>query len=308
MKPLYFGLLLVVGLLLAAWLTARFRLSDSSPTKKDVITRVQTWCWIVAFLLPVFLAPAPWPQIVLGCISFMAFKEFITLTPSRNQDRWAFLWAYIAIPLQYIWVGMAWYGMFIIFIPVYLFLFLPSRMVLAGHPQGFLQATATLHWGLMTTVFSLSHMAYLLALPEHTGRYGTVTGAELLFFLIFLTQINDVAQYVWGKTLGRRKILPLVSPNKTWGGFLGGLGTTVLLCVLLGPVFTPLQGWTALLLGLLVGVFGFVGDVVMSAVKRDIGVKDSGTLLPGHGGILDRLDSLSFTAPLYFHTLYYFYY
>ena len=308
MTPLFFGLGLVAVLLAGAYLFSRFLLADASPAKAEILTRIRTWCWIVAFLLPVFLLSTPWPQIMLGIVSFLAFKEFLTLTPSRSQDRWAFLSAYIAIPLQYLWAGTAWYGMFLIFIPVYLFLFLPSSMVLAGRPQGFLRATATLHWGVMTTVFSLSHMAYLLVLPARAGKYGPVDGAALLFFLIFLTEINDVAQFVWGKSCGKRKILPLVSPKKTWEGFLGGVATTLLLCFILAPFFTPMSGWKSLLLGLVVGVFGFVGDVVMSAVKRDIGVKDSGVLLPGHGGILDRLDSLSFSAPLYFHILYYFYY
>lgn len=263
---------------------------------------------IFLFLLPVLLAPSPWPYVLLGLVSFLAFKEFITLTPARRQDRWAFLWAYIAIPLQYLWAGMNWYGMFIIFIPVYLFLFLPSRMVLAGHPKGFLRATATLHWGLMTTVYSLSHMAFLLSLPDKTGPHGTVTGASMLFLLLFLTEINDVTQFLWGKSLGRHAVLPLVSPRKTWEGLLGGVGTTAAAAVLLGPLLSPLTPLRALGTGLLIGICGFLGDVVMSAVKRDVGVKDSGTLLPGHGGILDRLDSLTFTAPLFFHLVFYLYY
>lgn len=308
MTTLHFTLIALYPLLAGAWAFARYTLPEGSPSKREILTRITTWGWILLFLLPVFIAPKPWPQICLGLVSFLAFKEFITLTPARNQDRWAFLWAYTAIPLQYLWAGIAWYGMFIIFIPVYLFLFLPSRMVLAGHPKGFLRATATLHWGLMTTVYSLSHMAYLLALPEQTGRFGTVSGASLLFLLVFLTQMNDVAQFVWGKTLGKHPVLPLVSPKKTWEGLLGGVGTTVLLAVILAPAFSPLAPMRAAGFGVLIGVFGFLGDVVMSAVKRDIGVKDSGTLLPGHGGILDRLDSLTFTAPLYFHALYYLYY
>lgn len=292
-------------MLAGAWVFTLARIPDTSSSKAEILLRIKTWGWILLFLAPVLFAPKPFPQILLGLVSFLAFKEFITLTPARNQDRWAFLWAYIAIPLQYLWAGMAWYGMFIIFIPVYLFLFLPSRMVLAGHPKGFLRATATLHWGLMTTVYSLSHMAFLLVLPSRDGAWGTVSGASLLFLLLFLTQINDVAQFVWGKTLGKRPVLPLVSPKKTWEGLLGGIATTTLLAALLGPVFSPLHGLGAVGAGLIIGVFGFLGDVVMSAVKRDIGVKDSGTLLPGHGGILDRLDSLTFTAPLFFHYLYY---
>ncbi len=160
----------------------------------------------------------------------------------------------------------------------------------------------------MTTVYSLSHMAYLLALPEKQNAFGMISGASLLFLLVFLTQANDIAQFIWGKTLGKHPVLPLVSPKKTWEGLLGGICTTIVLTMLLGPIFTPLTTVYAAGLGLLIGVFGFLGDVVMSAMKRDIGVKDSGTFLPGHGGVLDRLDSLTFTAPLYFHILYYLYY
>lgn len=308
MDPLYYGIALVVSVLAAGYLITRWRVPASHPARSEILLRIRTWCWIIAFFLPILLTPQPLPSLLLAIVSFMAFKEYITLTPNRQQDRWAFLWAYVAIPLQYLWVVQAWYGMFIIFIPVYLFLLLPTRLVLSGHPKGFLNSTSTLHWGLVTTVFSLSHMAYLLVLPDYAADGRVISGASLLFLLVFLTQMNDVAQFVWGKTLGKRKILPLVSPNKTWEGFLGGAVTTLLVSLLLGPLFTPLDLPRAALVGLEIGIFGFIGDVVMSAVKRDIGVKDTGTLLPGHGGILDRLDSLTFTAPLYFHTLYYFYY
>ena len=308
MTPLAYGLLFVVTLLSGSFAYTLLCLPKASPSRGEILLRIKTWCWILLFLLPVFLAPTPWALAVLGLISFVAFKEFITLTPSRTEDRWALMWAYLAIPFQYLWAGMAWYGMFIIFIPVYIFLLVPTRLVLSGRPDGFLRSTTTLHWGLMTTVFSLSHMGYLLALTGQTVQGIPVEGTHLLFFLLFLTQINDVSQFVWGKTLGNRKILPLISPKKTWGGFLGGVGTTTVISVCLAPWFTPLNVWLSLFIGLVVSVSGFLGDVVMSAIKRDIGIKDTGTLLPGHGGILDRLDSLTFTAPLFFHTLYYFYF
>lgn len=313
----YVGILFILTLLAVSYTTAKLYLPNDTPLKQEVLLRIRTWCWIVAFLIPIFLLSSPYPYILLGLLSFLAFKEFITLSPSRAEDRWAFLWAYIAIPLQYFWAAIGWYGMFIIFIPVYLFLLIPTRLVLSGHPKGFLRSTATLHWGLMTTVFSLSHMAFLLALPPQDNHGWSVNGASLVFFLIFLTQINDIAQFIWGKRFGKRKILPLVSPKKTWAGFLGGVATTVVLCLILAPLFTPLYGWREpsfisfgqiILIGLVVGVFGFIGDVVMSAIKRDIGVKDTGTMLPGHGGLLDRLDSLTFTAPLFFHLIYYFCY
>jgi phosphatidate cytidylyltransferase len=196
--------------------------------------------------------------------------------------------------------------MFIIFIPVYVFLFLPMVMVVIGETRDFLRAAGTLHWGMMTTVFSLSHLAFLLVLPEKGNPAGG--GAGLLLYLVFLTQFNDVLQFVWGKTIGRRKIIPKVSPNKTWGGFLGGVCTTALLALTIAPYLTPFDGREALAAGLIIGLSGFIGDVTISAVKRDIGVKDASNLIPGHGGILDRVDSLTYTAPLFFHFTYYLHY
>ena len=270
--------------------------------------RIQTWWWLVAILFVALVFHRTVAVVVFGLVSFMAFKEFLSIAPTRRADYRVLLLAYLTIPVQYLWVGMNWYGMFIIFIPVYVFLLLPMRMVLIGETQGFLRAAGTLQWGLMTTVFSISHMAFLLNMPERSGSHGSISGEMLVFYLLLLTQSNDVAQYLWGKLLGRRKVAPSVSPNKTLGGLLGGVLTTTLLAWLLAPGFTPMSELHAVCAGILISLFGFIGDVVISAVKRDIGIKDSGTLLPGHGGILDRLDSLTYTAPLFFHYIYYLYY
>lgn len=268
--------------------------------------RIKTW-WVIVFVFCVaILSGRNVSIIVLAFVSFVAFKEYLTLIPTRRADHRVLLWAYLAIPIQYFWIGMSWYGMFIIFIPVYTFLFLPMRMVLIGETQGFLRAAGTLHWGLMTTVFCLSHIAYLLVLPD-TGN-PIAGGAGLLFYLVFLTQLNDVAQYVSGKTLGRNKAIPKVSPNKTIEGVLGGVLVTTGVAVLIAPWLTPFTLIESIASGLLISMMGFVGDVTISAIKRDIGVKDSGNLLPGHGGVLDRLDSLTYTAPLFFHFVYYLHY
>jgi phosphatidate cytidylyltransferase len=194
--------------------------------------------------------------------------------------------------------------MFLVFIPVYAFLLLPLRMIIIGETKDFLRALSTIHWGLMTTVFSISHVAFLLVLSEYNAAF---SGAGLVLYLAFLTQFNDVAQFLWGKTLGRRKILPKVSPNKTWAGFIGGIGTTTLLGGLLGPLLTPMTWKMSLAAGVLIGVGGFIGDVTISALKRDLEIKDTGNMLPGHGGILDRIDSLTYTAPLFFHFIFFFY-
>jgi phosphatidate cytidylyltransferase len=272
---------------------------------KEVGLRIRTW-WLMAGIFTTAIVIGPAVSIVFfAFVSFMAFKEYISLIPTRRADRRVLFWAYLAIPMQYWFVHTAWYGMFIIFIPVYVFLLLPMRMIAVGDTAGFLKAIGTLHWGLMTTVFSISHLAFLLALPPEGNIAG---GAGLILFLVILTQGNDVSQFLWGKSFGKRKIVPTVSPNKTWAGFLGGVFNTTVLALLLAGLLTPMSLPYAAAAGVLIAVSGFFGDTVISAVKRDIGVKDSGDLLPGHGGILDRVDSLTYTAPLFFHFIHWFYY
>ncbi len=273
--------------------------------EQELPSRVRAWWWIIGFFSLALLAGRTGAVWLFALVSYLAFKEYISLIPTRRADRRVLFWAYLSIPLQYYWVGIGWYGMFIIFIPVYVALFLPMRMVLLGATDGFIRSAGTILWGLMTTVFGLSHAAYLLVLPATVAPAG---GAGLLLFLVLLTQGNDIAQYLWGKTLGGPKAVPAVSPGKTWAGLLGGVATTTALAMLLGPWLTPLSGWTLAASGVLIGVFGFVGDLTVSAVKRDLGIKDTGCLLPGHGGILDRVDSLTYTAPLFFHYLYYLHY
>lgn len=297
----------IVALLVCASLfVALLRKRHPEKNYLELTQRVRTW-WTIIAVFAVAIAFNPGTGIVvLALVSFLAFKEYLSLIATRRADHTVLFWAYLTIPLQYWWVYSGWYGMFIIFIPVYAFLFLPMRMVITGETQGFLRAAGVMHWGLMTTVFSLSHMAYLLALPA-SGNPAT-GGVGLLLYLVLLTQLNDIMQYVWGKTLGRHKAIPRVSPGKTIEGLLGGVLTTTAVSWFLAPMLTPLSGWEPLWVGTVIGFAGFIGDVTISAIKRDIGVKDSGTLLPGHGGILDRLDSLTYTAPLFFHIVYFFHY
>lgn len=299
---------IVTVLIIASIVTAVLIRLHPEKNYVELKLRIQTWWWLVAVFFFALTFDRTVAVAIIAIVSFMAFKEFLTIAPTRRADNKVLLWAYLSIPIQYLWVGTAWYGMFIIFIPVYVFLLLPMRMVTIGETQGYLRAAGTLQWGLMTTVFSISHMAYLLNMPARQGAHGMITGEMLVFYLLVLTQMNDIAQYLWGKMLGKHKIIPKVSPNKTCEGLIGGMLTTTLLAWLLAPWFTPMSPLHAVLAGLLISLFGFIGDVVISAVKRDIGIKDSGNLLPGHGGILDRLDSLTYTSPLFFHYIYYVYY
>jgi phosphatidate cytidylyltransferase len=290
--------LLVIASLIRQVLAVRHPEKDYTELRQ----RIQSWWWMVAVLFVSLVVSNTTAIVLFAFLSFLALKEFFSIVPTRQADRRVIFWAYLAIPVQYYWVSEAWYGMFIIFIPIYIFLLLPLRMIIIGETQGFIRSVGIIHWVVMLTVFCLSHTAYLLMLPEKNPDAGTI---GMVIFLLFMTQFNDVSQYIWGKTLGRRRIIPKVSPNKTWEGFLGGVGTITLVSGGVAPLLTPLSFGYGLLAGLIISVAGFVGDVVISSVKRDLNIKDSGNLIPGHGGILDRFDSLFFTAPIFFHYVYY---
>ena len=280
------------------------RTKGPSALLKNLRERTVTW-WFMSAIFALFtLLGNGGLTLLFGLISFMALREFITLTPTKRGDHRALFWIFFVIaPLQYFWVWTGNYGMFSILIPVYAFLFVPSRMVLSGDTENFLERAAKIQWGLMICVYCLSHAPALLTL--HLRGYGPSNIALLLFFVI-VSQINDVLQYAWGKMLGKTKIAPLVSPNKTWEGFIGG----TICATLLGTALwwaTPFLWWQAALMSLLITLLGFLGGLTMSAIKRDRGIKDYGTLLQGHGGFLDRIDSLCFAAPLFFHATRYFF-
>lgn len=268
----------------------------------ELKTRTKSW-WIMASLfIGTTMFNSTISYFAIGMLSFIAFRELYSILGFRESDRRAIFWAFLAIPIQYYLAYIGWYGAYIIFIPIVMFLFVPLRLVLKGDTAGIVKSMSLLQWVLMLTVFGISHMAYLLSLPEIPGFANG--GRGLLLFLVFLTEINDVMQFTWGKLLGKHKIIPKVSPNKTWEGFIGGLISTTCIGYFLG-FLTPLSATQVLFVSFMIALSGFVGDIVMSSIKRDIGVKDTGTSIPGHGGVLDRIDSLSYTAPVFFHLVYY---
>jgi phosphatidate cytidylyltransferase len=297
---------IVALLVIASLIVAVMRRGDTSNRHAELAARVRSW-WFLVFVFALAISFRRSVAIAFfAVLSFLALKEYLSLIPTRRADRGVLFWAYLAVPLQYVWIGMHWYNLFLIFVPVWAFLWIAMLMVIRGDTKDFLRAAGTIHWGLMTMVFGLSHLAYLLVLPD--GKPVAAHGAALLLFVVLLTELNDVAQYVFGRTLGRRKIIESVSPKKTLEGLVGGALTTTVLSVLIAPYLTPLTRGDSIAVGLMIAFGGFLGDVTISAVKRDIGVKDSGSMIPGHGGILDRIDSLLFTGPLFFHFMAYFYF
>ncbi len=269
---------------------------------QELKSRIKSW-WIMATIfIGATIFNTKISYVAMAFLSFVAFRELYSMLGFRQSDRRAIFWAFVSIPIQYYLAYVGWYGAFIIFIPVVMFLLLPMRLVLKGDTTGIVKSMASLQWILMLTVFSISHMAYLLSLPELPGF--DAGGRGLLLFVVFLTEINDVMQFTWGKLFGKHKVIPKVSPNKTWEGFVGGVISTTIIGYFL-VFLTPLNTCQVLFISFFIAVSGFIGDVVMSSVKRDVGVKDTGTIIPGHGGILDRIDSLAYTAPVFFHLVYY---
>ena len=294
---LIFGILIFASLLF-------FVIGKINPNAQlhELKARTKSWWVMASIFIGATILNTNISYIAIAFLSFVAFRELYSLLGFRQSDRRAIFWAFISIPIQYYLAYIGWYGAYIIFIPVVMFLLLPLRLVLKGDTVGITKSMAVLQWTLMLTVFGISHMAYLLSLPDIEGF--DVGGRGLLLFLVFLTEINDVMQFTWGKLLGKHKVIPKVSPNKTWEGLIGGLICTTGIGYLLA-FLTPLSDLQVLVVSFLVALAGFIGDVVMSSIKRDIGVKDTGSAIPGHGGVLDRIDSLAYTAPTFFHLVYY---
>ncbi|UHD43921.1 phosphatidate cytidylyltransferase [Aureimonas altamirensis] len=291
-------ILLAVATVAGQMLAQRASGASAIATMDNLNKRIRAWWLMVAVLAIAFFFGKAVTLVLFALTSFYCLREFISLTPTRPADHTALAAAfYVFLPLQYILIGIDWQTLFTIAIPVYAFLALPALAVLRHETDGFLERSAKVQWALMLTVYCISHAPALLLLkiPGFEGR-----NVLLLFFLIFVVQASDVLQYVFGKLFGRHPIAPVVSPNKTWEGFVGGGATATLLgaCLWWATPFTPLQ---AAGLALAIVLAGFCGGLVLSAVKRSMGAKDWGTMISGHGGALDRMDSVTYAAPLFFH-------
>ncbi len=296
--------LLTLGTLAAQIGIRTARTEKGIEVAQNLRARMRSW-WVMASIFVVSILVGGVTTTVLFAISsFLALREFITLTPTRRGDHRALFWAFfVVIPIQYILIAQERYTAFSIFIPVYAFLLIPARMAAAGETKEFLGRMGRIQWGLMTCVYFISHVPALLTLQIKGYDHSNAT---LLFFFILIVQVNDVFQYITGKLFGKRPIAPLVSPNKTIAGLLGGLAVSASVGAALSWV-TPFSPLAAAGMAFAIAFMGFLGDLTMSAVKRDIGVKDYSQAIPGHGGVLDRLDSLTFAAPLFFHLVRHFY-
>ena len=275
---------------------------SQNPTISNLNARINAWWVMTLVLVLAFVTGHIGSTFLFFLVSFAALRECLSLVYSRRGD-YAVLVAcfYVVLPVQYYFVLTDWYGMFAIFIPVYAFLLLPILAGLSGDPTRFLDRTAKIQWSLMVSVFCISHVPFLLNVKIPNFDQNIL----LVIFLIAVVQASDVLQYIWGKLLGKRKIAPVLSPSKTVEGFVGGVLSATALATALWWI-TPFTPFQAGLIGLVICLMGFAGGLVMSAIKRDFGVKDWGHMIKGHGGMMDRVDSICFAAPIFFHIVRYF--
>lgn len=338
----YWLLGMVLTLLAIAWVVGRaLRQQPESTISPAVVKqfnrRVQAWLIMSAILGAGMLLGPTITTLLFFVASFWALREFITMTPTRRGDHRALFWSFFLFtPLQYLLVGLSgphnpqvnqwswtlswlpnWihvpelYGLFTVMIPVYASLMIPARIAFSGDPKRFLERSAKIQAGLLICVYALSHAPALLYLDvltqtgdEMTRWNGSLPG--LLFYFVLITQLGDTFQFLSSKLLGRHVIAPQIHAGRTWEGLIGGTLCTAAAGALLYWV-TPFQIWESAFMAAAIALMGFAGGMTMSAIKRDRGVRDYGTLVTGHAGVLDRIDSLCFAAPVFFHLTRYFF-
>lgn len=300
---LFFILCVIFGvLIICSSIFGFISLMNKSDSVSELVVRTNSWWKIAIGITVVATAPAIIGTIVLAYVVFVALREMLSIIPLRTADRIVLVASYFAIPIQFYLAYKNYYYLFQIFIPLVMFVCVSIILVLTGETNRIGRSMAIIPTILILTVYMPSHMVLLfhVNVPEFT-----VGAGGLIVFLIIITASNDIFQFTWGKLLGKRKILPKISPNKTWAGFIGGVITSSLLGIVLS-FLTPLNYIESFYVGLSLGIIGFVGDSIISAVKRDLKIKDTDDLIPGHGGAMDRLDSIVLTTPAFYYLLIFF--
>jgi len=299
---LYF--FIIVGSLLVAGVVLALLTWGFGKDVRSVWITYRSWLVMAALVVGAVFAGRVAAIVFFSLLAIFGFKEFARAT-GLYRDWWMTGAAYLAI----VSVGIVtlvtdpnnaqpgWYGLFMT-LPVYAIAALLMVPILRNQPAGQLQAVSLAIVGFVYIGWMFGHLGFL---TNSAHAYG------YLLYLIVAVEVNDVAAFVFGKLLGRHKLRSNISPNKTWEGSLGALAVSLVLPWILWfsfPLFGPLQ---LILTGLIIGVGGQLGDLSISFIKRDIGIKDTGAVIPGHGGILDRIDSLIYTSPLFLHMVDYFY-
>jgi len=285
--------------------------------------KLRVWWMMTAILVFGFLLHWVGTVLLFGLVSFWALREFVTMTPTRRGDHRTLFWVFfIFLPFQYLLVlfgssppkwlfgnrDIDFYGLYSIFIPVYASLFIPTRIALSGDSKRFLERSAIIQAGLLICVYSLSYAPALLDLDlvRTNGTKWAGSNLSLLVFLVLIAQLASVLERAWSRVAGRHLLAEKINGSRTWEGLFGAMVTTGLIAASLCWA-TPFYPWEAGVMGAAVTVMATAGTLAMSAIKRDRGVTDTGTLVQGHAGVLDQIDNICFAAPVFYHLTRFFY-
>ncbi len=285
--------------------------------------KLKVWWMMTAILVFGFLLHWVGTVLLFGLVSFWALREFITMTPTRRADHRTLFWVFfIFLPLQYVLVMFgssppAWlfgakqfdfYGLYSIFIPVYASLFIPARIALSGDAKRFLERSAIIQAGLLICVYSLSYAPALLDLDlvRTGGTPWSGSNLSLLVFLLLIAQLASVLERGWSRLAGKHILAEKINASRTWEGLFGSMVTTGIIAATLYWA-TPFHPWEAGIMGAVVTIMATAGSLAMSAIKRDRGVTDTGSLVQGHAGVLDQIDNICFAAPVFYHLTRFFY-
>lgn len=315
----------VVGVLLAFTVVWRIMEAKKSAMAQEIKDRTITWWWMAAVFMVAMSTHRIVSFVFLGFLCFSSLREYYSMMPMCEthhaktlsfQDRASVFLSFLAIGVT-MWIAyIDWYGLFVIIVPVYLVLLVPIVFVIQNRSEGSIKSLGIIYLGLMLFVYNLGHCLFMINI-----------GPMLLMFCFVLTEVRDVVSFWMGKAFSgianrmddgtvksalELKIAERVSPKKTWAAGLAAAFSVAALALVFVPIIPPFEQGAlsypyAAVVGFLIGILGLFGDLVFSMIKRDMGTKDSGNLLPGHGGIIDRVDSLVFTIPITFHLIYWMY-
>ncbi len=279
------------------------------PVSRKRLDSLLVW-WVLTILFAASLLLGKLGLAILFCLAgLLALREFHTLFARRSFDSPVLAWAVGVLGIGHYALLVSSTSMWSMWaLPPAVLVMLSFIEIAMGRTKDYLRATAGYSWAFVLMILGLSYVVALVDLPAPAGAL-TTGSVGWCIFLVVLTELNDIAQALIGRRLGRHRIAPVISSGKTWEGFLGGALVTIFLAIWLSPVLTSLTVGRSLAQGVLISAAagalialgGFLGDLNMSALKREAGVKDSSNLLPGMGGMIDRIDSLTVTAPAFYY-------
>lgn len=312
---------ILTALAIATLVSVLMRRRDSPSIEAAMLKRfnhkLRVWWMMTAILVFGFLLHWVGTVLLFGLVSFWALREFVTMTPTRRGDHRTLFWVFfVFLPFQYLLVlfgssppqwlfgtrQVDFYGLYSIFIPVYASLFIPARIALSGDSKRFLERSAIIQAGLLICVYALSYAPALLDLDlvRTDGTRWKGSNLSLLVFMLLIAQLASVLERAWSRLAGKHLLAEKINASRTWEGLFGSMVTTGLVAAALCWA-TPFYPWEAAVMGTVVTIMATAGTLAMSAIKRDRGVTDTGSLVQGHAGVLDQIDNVCFAAPVFYH-------